>query len=73
VGTIENVEQLEVLKARYPLPGATAIADNGDITFWREDTEGNRLIVTMQAGQRIQYEEKPNQGSQGSGRPEGGE
>lgn len=55
--TIETVEQLEKLYARYPITGAFAVADTGDVTFWRKDAAGNKLIVTLSPGQPIQYEE----------------
>jgi hypothetical protein len=56
--SIESVEQLEVLHAKYPIVKGFALSGDS-VIFWLEDQRGNHVKISIQAGQFIQYEEIP--------------
>lgn len=57
---IESPEQLAALVSRYPIVGSIVTSENS-VTIEGHDRAGNRVIVTMQAGEKGQYQEIPAQ------------
>lgn len=56
---LENPEQLEVLFAKYPIPGAFVLGTDSFIEHRYDAQRKNELVLTVQAGEKAQYEERP--------------
>jgi hypothetical protein len=56
---LEHPEQLEVLFAKYPVIGSFVLGSDSFTEIRYDAQKKNELVVTVQAGEKMQYEERP--------------